>query len=374
MDSRRNSCKTFIWKSVLLWHAVFASGLSQVLRGFHSSSRVPAGTVRRTPFFVSVLLLGHVVDAEFERVDDKTPPKEYSDAISPSKSLFDISLEADSDLNATRIPFFYRDTYIDAKLAFLADLDGETYGIGIPFEHAAAVTVEKADGSVEYLSPENDENEEIFQIFATQLREHVGDDLRLKRTPRILTISGPLERYTENWREELAPKAVKKDVLLDDKDEDLEFFHNFMREELGDEEYQKTLMDESTDDISQEILNFFDIPGLGDQKDDIEGMKQLFQSTLSPMDEQMAAMKEFVELPDHEGVALKLVSYIFRDGKSYSLVNVLKPYVLIGKCLREAKDDVRFELLSPEEEKLLIPRLEDVCIKDLDRAGLKLDR
>lgn len=311
-----------------------------------------------------------VLDAEFERVDDNS--RIVEDSISSgSKSLFELSLEADSDLNATRIPFFDGDSFIDTRLAFLADLDGETYGIGIAYEHPAAITVERKDGSISHLSPDSDENEEVMEIMAVQLQQHVGEDLQLKRTPRILTISGPLEQYTKNWREELAPKAADRDVLLDESDEDLEFFHEFMKEQLGEEVYEETLK-ESSDDLSPDIIELFNIPGLGDQEDDVEGMKELFQSTLLSPEEQQVAMKQYVEPPDHEGVALKLISYIFREGKSYSLVNLLKPYVLIGKCVREDHDDVRFELLSPSEEKLLVPQLEKVCMRDLQQAGLKL--
>lgn len=365
-----------------------------------------------------------MVDAEFERVSDSedrekerggdaggveakaSPDGKSNSAASKdhgsNKSLLDLSLEADTDLSSTRIPFVYGDSYIDAKLAFLAELDGETYGIAIPYDHAVAITVEKPDeaggGSVSYLSPDDDDNVELMEIMATQLREHLGDvtedgdgvgadELRLKRTPRILTVSGPLEKYTGNWREDLAPKALDVESLLDDSDEDLDFFHKFMKEELGEEEYEKTIKESTVEGISPELLELFNIPGLGDQEDDIEGMMEMFESTLASPEEQIAKMpREFVEPPDHDGVALKLISFIFaKDGKSYSLVMPLKPYVLIGRCTRNGRrrgtgnnddgedDGVKFELLSPSEEKLLIPRLEQVCQKDLEQAGLKLN-
>ena len=75
------------------------------------------------------------------------------------KSLFDLSLESDPEFMDSRIPFIDYSTtksssgtnYIDVKLAFMAELDGAQYGIAIPFDSAAALTLEKEDGSVEYL-------------------------------------------------------------------------------------------------------------------------------------------------------------------------------------------------------------------------------
>jgi hypothetical protein len=181
---------------------------------------------------LSALKLVGVIDAEFESVksenDTQIDPSETLTDNKDGKTLFDLSLDADSDFKNTRIPFLDSSSssedgtnYIDVKLAFMAELDGVQYGIGIPFDAAAAVTVEdKIGGSVEYLSSEDDENDEYMQIMATQLREHVGDDLRLHRTPRVLTISGPLDTYTKNWKEKLSPKPFEVEELLDTSDEE----------------------------------------------------------------------------------------------------------------------------------------------------------
>jgi hypothetical protein len=178
------------------------------------------------------LLRNEIIDAEFESVnsenDTKTDPTKSLTDKKTGKTLFDLSLDADSDFKNTRIPFLDSSSssaegtnYIDVKLAFMAELDGVQYGIGITFDAPAAVTVEdKISGTVEYLSSENDENDEYMQIMATQLMEHVGDDLRLHRTPRVLTISGPLDKYTKNWKEKLSPKPFEVEELLNTGDEE----------------------------------------------------------------------------------------------------------------------------------------------------------
>ena len=352
---------------------------------------IPAsGFVLKHPNFLlprsTATFQGQVVNADFVRVDsDAAPPnREVGDENSVgdySKSLFDLSLESDADFFETRIPFidYHSRTgsgtnYIDVKLAFMVELNGAQYGIAIPFDSAAALALEKEDGSVQYLSPDLDENEELMAIMAEQLQEHVGDDLRLQRTPRVLTISGPLDNYTKNWQEKLLPDPIGPTELTDKVDEgdELAFFHKFMKDELGEEEYQKTLNETPDDDEMNELLRMFEVPGLGDRSDDVEGMEELLKSLLTPEDDFEAA-KEALGLNslDQEGVALKLISYVFAEGKSYSLVKLLKPFALVGKYVPDEKD-ARFELLTPAEEKIIFPRLEEVCKQDLEAAGLRL--
>lgn len=190
-------------------------------------------TIQRTSFLTHHAQHPPILDVDFEPVepntnsnDEKTKQK-YGGKDDASKSLIDLSLEADTDFKEARIPFIDCSSdsdeganYIDVKLAFIAELDGVKYGIGIPFDSAAAITFEKKDGSVEYISPDDDKNEELMQIMAAQLKEHVGDDLGLRRTPRVLTISGPLDNYTRNWKETLLPAPVDAKTLMDSSDEE----------------------------------------------------------------------------------------------------------------------------------------------------------
>lgn len=370
---------------------------------------------------------GGVLDVEFERVvEDRRKDKGASSHAAASKapieasvdgtsstSWIEWSLEADPELNSTRIPFYgFRPTEgddsdddrffdsIDVKLAFLVELDGETYGIGTPFDHAVALTVETTskgrtanDGDstssssfrVQNLPPTSD-NEELMEIMATQLHESVGNDLKLVRTPRVLTVRGPLERYTQNWRTELLPEPLTTEQLLDESDEEVEDFLKFMRRELGDQEVDKTLRGESQISAEDaELMELFNIPGMGDQQDDGEGIKELLESLLDPPQDQDEQLQKLDPTAlNGQSAAIKLFSYIMPDsGKVYSLVSLLQPYVLVAKRVTsapstgtnddaESRGSVRFELLPPHEEQLLIPRLEQVCQDDLERAGLQL--
>jgi len=296
------------------------------------------------------------------------------DSQSTAKSLFEMSLEqSDLDWKAVRIPFIdtTQNSVIDGTLAFMVDLEGVGYGIATPCDYAAAIAVEETDGTVTNLYPENDDNEELMHIMATQLSKHVGEDLVLKRTPRVLTIQGDLGQYTKNWELELLPKPFPADHFLDDRDEDLDFFHEFMKKELGQAEYDKTMAEAMTaEDIGDELMELFDVPGLGERKDDTEGLEELLRSLVEGKDpeEMFGGLGE--NLLDHPGAALKLVSYHFKNGKTYSLVQLLKPYTLVGRLNGDVKDSIQFELLSREEEKVVIPKLEQVCEEDLKRAGL----
>ena len=323
------------------------------------------------------------MDVEFEKVDETATidssskehhnlPEQDDSARSAQvpKSLLELSLDLDPQWKLARIPFTTGNTYIDCQLCFTVDLDGTTYGIGVPCDAAVAVTLEDSKGKVTYLNPV--ENEELIEIMATQLQELVGKDVYLKKTPKILTISGNLDKYTDNWKEDLFNETVSTEELLDDSDEGLDFFYDFMRQELGEEEFQKTL-EESKEEgsIDKDLLELFNIPGLGDQADNVEGIEEMLKSMMQNDNDEESFTKLGEDL-EHEGVALKLIGFNFRDGKSYSLVKLLKPFTIVGKYAEGEKEDLRFDLLTPEEEKLIIPRLEQVCQKDLEASGLSL--
>lgn len=74
-------------------------------------------------------------------------------------------------------------------------------------------------------------------------------------------------------------------------------------------------------------------------------------------------------------VPLKLIGYTFcESGKSYFLVKPLKPYTLVGRHINTEKDIISFELLSPNEEKLVMPKLERICQEELEANGLKFSK
>ncbi|GAX09398.1 hypothetical protein FisN_6Lh229 [Fistulifera solaris] len=317
------------------------------------------------------------VDAEFERVQQTQQEEEIDEATEPVdplreqyKSLMDLSLEADPEIMNARIPFFENENYIDVKLAFMAELDGVTYGIGVPFDPSVALVIESNnDGdAAQFLSPDDDENEELMQLMAAQLHEHLGKDLQLKRTPRVLTVDGPLNNYTRNWENQILPRPfTAKELMERDEQDTVEYFLQVMKEELGEEEFQKTMNGED-EDVDDELMALFDIPGLGN--DDEEGLEELIKSMLDEdPDEQLKELERFGKVEGEE--TLKLVGYIIPGGKSYTLVQLLRPYVIVGRYIQDDVEN-RFELLSPDEALVVEPRLAEVCRKDLEKSGLSL--
>ncbi len=326
------------------------------------------------PFVSTPNRMTKYVDAEFERVQEAQNEEEIDQEPVDSwreqyKSLMDLSLEADPEIMNARIPFFENENYIDVKLAFMAELDGVTYGIGVPFDPSVAVVIESQDGAAQFLSPDDDENEELMQLMAAQLHEHLGKDLQLKRTPRVLTVDGPLNNYTSNWENQILPRPFTAKELMerDDEQDTVEYFLKVMREELGEEEFQKT-MNGDDEDVDDEMMALFDIPGLN--KNDEEGLEELMKSMLDEdPDEQFKELEKFGKVEGEE--TLKLVGYIIPGGKSYTLVQLLRPYVIVGRYIQDDVEN-RFELLSPEEALVIEPRLAEVCQKDLEKSGLSL--
>jgi hypothetical protein len=311
------------------------------------------------------------------------------------ESLLEWSLNtADLDFNETRIPFVdEKDNYINVKLAFLTEPikegggEGIQYAIGVPLDHAVAVTVEnnrdKKGSYIQTISPDDPDNEELLRILADQLHEHVGNkDLTLLKTPRVLTVRGPLMDYTRDWKDRFSTPAFNASTLMDDSDEDLKFFHDFMKKELGEKEYHKTLQEAGSMDLDEELLELFG--GLG-QDGAPPTVQDLFPNGLKDGNDDafIQEMEEFVNKDlTHDGVALKLLSYRLPDGNTYSVVQPLKPIALVAKLTQiknegddssAGKNDMRFDLLSPEESELIIPRLEETFREEFDRLGITFE-
>jgi hypothetical protein len=462
------------------------NGFRFINNSFHNSIKyLPRQNHHRTGT-LSVTNNMDIVDAEFIPIDDNSnkdenlnnnissQPRRSATAIRSDKSLLDMSFELDDEFMNSRIPFIdttvatdignrgnnadaaatamTKNNYIDVKLAFMVTLDNVQYGIGIPYDTAAAITYEQPDGTIEYVSPDieldgsgtssDDDMTELIAIMATQLQEYIGTDVQLQHTPRVLTIAGNIDQYTKDWEKTLLPQAINATKLLDtltntaklkdnkspndDDDDDsddpeLAFFHNLMREELGQAEYDKIMNDDNIDDSEneemQELLKLFEVPfgtstssnSNSNSSNEEETMKELLSTLLSPEEDYENAKKAFGLLDPQETdssgsmknntngyMALKLISYMFANGKSYSLVQLLQPYVIVGKYILPSsssstntpnnEDEMEednlntytsedamgyFELLLPEEEQIVIPRLEAVCSEDLQKANLQ---
>jgi hypothetical protein len=309
------------------------------------------------------------VDVEFEKSSPETEEEnantgpsseidgsddDLSAILGTSKNLIDVSLESgDPRWKETRIPFCRGTEFIDCKLAFMVDLEGQSYGIGVPFDDVVAIVVqEKRDTKkrssnndkieTKNIDPDgyadNEEYAELMEIFAGQVQEQLGEEYKLRKTPKVLTISGGLDKITKDWQNKVITKPFDVDELLeiskpkneDDLGKELDSFYKFMRDELGDGEFEKTMNgDEDKDAMGAEInelMGLFDVPGAeGTSKEDMEGLEELMQSMAKDIETgEVSEANEFI--PDTENAALKLLGYTFREsGKSYFLVKPLQP-------------------------------------------------
>lgn len=366
-------------------------------------------------------MIGQLDDDDTAVLDGRTDDSPFG----RFKSLIDVSLETgDPKWQRTRVPFVRGNECIDCKLVFTVDLDGQSYGIAIPFDDAVAIVIQEldqsADGVGNYvvdkrMDPkanilrrdpsvtktynvdpdsyrDNEEYAELMEIFASKVQEEFGEDYKLRKTPKVLTISGGLGKIIENWDRQLVPKpyAVKellKAIELPQDEEgmekELDSFISFMREELGDEEFEKTMNEEMTDE-DLELMKLFEVPGLGGNfqcydDDDLKGLEELIDSMGKDLiDDEVVEAKKFV--PDIENSSLRLFSFEFPEtGKSYALVKPLQPYTLVGRLVTDVGEEetgtestIRFELLTADEESIVFPRLEQVCLEDLKAKGLTL--
>jgi hypothetical protein len=335
--------------------------------------------------------------------DDNDEVESLSRAIfGDSKNLIDLSFEtADNPgWQNFRVPFCQGEEYIDGKVAFMVEFEGQTYGIAVPYDDAVALVYQEnvVDESnknhprivtrTSNISPEmyhtNEDYAELMEIFAVQVQEQLGEEYRLRKTPKVLTISGGLDKITKGWEKTVVSKPIPIEDLLNvvkpkskaQLNQELDEFYEFMRQELGDEEFEKTMNGE--DELSKEdmeLLKYFEVPKfLNENVDDnnLNELEELTQSILKDLEmDSVSGADEFK--PNLEYAALKILGYTFTDtGKSYFLVKPLKPITLVGRHMKEEKDCIRFQLLSPEEEKVIIPKLEKICQEELEANGLTI--
>jgi hypothetical protein len=146
-----------------------------------------------------------------------------------------------------------------------------------------------------------------------------------------------------------------------------------MRQELGDEEFEMTMNGE--DELSKEeleLLKYFEVPKVlsDDADNNLDGLEELLQSISTDLELGVVSGADEFK-PNLEYAALKILGYTFTDtGKSYFLVKPLKPITLVGRHMKEEKDCIRFQLLTPDEEKVIIPKLEKMCQEELEANGL----
>lgn len=328
-------------------------------------------------------------------------------------SLIEYSQKQDTDWKSMPVAFCdtVSNTYIDCNLAFYVkdplgqNGQGAEYSLGVPCEVPIVVALEiddSEDGSdddanaddttvtnlskVIPINPENtdedniseDEKNEIFQMAARALMEEFGSDIRLKKTPRVLTIEGNLEDVIGDWKEVLLGNVVDSDKMSfddalnmfddDNSDDGEDYFDKIMRRDLGPD-YMKLAEEEGGDDeeIDEELLKLFDSDSLnkdGDISNILDFLRKSDDS--NNIDDDFGTLVQQLK----PSAALRLLNFMTEDGKEYTILRPVRPMLLLGK--EDPDDYTRRILLTDEEMAEVLPRLESVCSEALEKAGFFL--
>ncbi|KAL3799940.1 hypothetical protein HJC23_007413 [Cyclotella cryptica] len=365
-----------------------------------------------------------IIDAEFTHNNDDNNNSNGHDAITKSNnneiSLIEYSQNQDPDWKSMPIAFcdMETNTYIDCTLAFYVRDNkngGEEYALGVPCEIpiVVALEVEQDDNDddddndalsltnlarVLPINPDStentpnegyykigeDEKKEIFEIAARALSEEFGKEVRLKKTPRVLTVQGDLDGIIGDWKEVLvgacnprAKKMNRPDIeealkMLDEEEEEGErYFDMIMRRDLG-EDYMKLVEEEDEDEeIDEDILKMFDVNVEDLQDGDLEEFLKFLGENETEGDD-IDETKSYDELLKQlkPSAALRLLSFIGPDEKEYTILRPLRPILLVGK--EDPEDYTRRILLSEDEQRAILPKLERVCKEELEQAGFFL--
>ena len=311
---------------------------------------------------------GDVIDAEFVRDDDEQIG--YSGDAPMSTTVADIALDAAPEWKDIVVEFVSRTpsgnlNVIPCRMPFTVNIDGQVYSIGMPFEECVAVLEDDANGQLSSLvDPDDDANEEIFQLAATALTENMGNELRLRRTPRVLTVQGDLKAITGKYLEESQAEPVQAKALIqDEEDDDDAFFDSFFRKELG-ENYEEEFAVANDEIDADKLLDLFNMPGLGTEEDNDEAIKGLLDEIASDSQGRSQSTDRMISIANDGAKALPLFPFTSPEGKSYAFVQFKESPLLVGK--EDPKiDDTQRLLLDSTEASLILPRIEEQLKEEL---------
>lgn len=354
----------------------------------------------------------NIIDAEVISDDDSSGNDNTSSGSSASAedlhlTLVEYSQKQDPDWKSMPIAFCdtVSNSYIDCNLAFYVkdplgqNGQGAEYSLGVPCEVPIVVALELADDDengngddddaaftnlsrVVPINPEHSDEdtineeakEEIFQMAARALMEEFGSGIRLKKTPRVLTLDGDLEEVIGDWREVLLESVSNsKDVgflsfedALNLFDEDTnggeDYFDKIMRRDLGDD--YMSLAEDGDGETDEELLKLFDPDSLntdGDISKVVDFLKNSGDS--NSMDDDFDTLLQQLK----PSAALRLLNFMTEDGREVTILRPVRPMLLLGK--EDPDDCTRRILLTDEEMAEVLPRLESACKEGLEKAG-----
>ncbi len=386
----------------------------------------------------------NIIDAEVISPDDDDDVNNVKSTESSLNDLIEYSQNLDPAWKTMPIAFCdaQSNTYIDCNLAFyvrdpttpsILGENVEEYALGVPCEIPIVVAIEIDDDStivadatkvvnlsrVIPINPDDnnysesglhnnnndnniiimqdEEKEEIFQLAARALMDEFGPSIRLKRTPRVLTMEGNLDDVLGgDWRRVLWGGASQRerernrkgtDDDGDDDDDDKTSLENMLHEytddeegvkkDIGDEDFFDTIMkrdlgndyeslvDDDDNDIDEDLLKLFD------------DSAEIFDDDLDELMDKVKEIKTEIDEADGEessydallrklqpSAALRLLNFLGPDGREYTILRPLRPILLVGK--EDPEDYTRRILLSEEERAKILPRLESACREGLE--------
>jgi len=319
---------------------------------------------------LSATMGGDIIDAEFVRDDDEI---NNSGGASISTTVADIALDAAPEWKDIVVEFVSKTPsgnlkVIPCRMPFTVNVDGKVYSIGMPFEDAVAILEDDTNGQLSSLvDPDDDANEEVFQLAATALTENMGNELRLRKTPRVLTVQGNLKDITGKYLQENQAEPVQASNLIKDQEEDDDaFFDSFFRKELG-EKYEEEFAVVNGDIDANELFDLFNVPGLGTEEDNDEAIKGLLDEIASDSQAgsaERAHRDRMVSIANDGAKVLPLFPFTSPEGKSYAFVQFKESPLLVGK--EDPKiDKTQRLLLDSKEAALILPRVEDQLKEEL---------
>ncbi|KAL7527551.1 hypothetical protein ACHAXR_002008 [Thalassiosira sp. AJA248-18] len=357
--------------------------------------------------------LSKIIDAEVIPDDEINDNSALTNPALSSNNLVEYSQNQDPEWKTMPVAFCDTEsnTYIDCNLAFYVkdplgdDSEGAEYALGVPCDVPIVVALELEDGSdaatavsgasdatvtnlakVVPINPDDnsegnimrdEEKEEIFQIAARALMDEFGPQIRLKKTPRVLTMEGDLDAVIGDWKEVLlgsvsssggkdkvsfeeALNAYDEDEEEDGDDEE-DYFDMIMKRDLGPD-YMKLVDDDDDDDeMDEALLKLFDPEGLDGDLDEL--MDDINDKENKIKDSSYEQLVQQLQ----PSSALKLLNFLGPGGKEYTILRPLRPILLVGK--EDPDDYTRRILLTKEERETILPRLESACREGLEKAG-----
>lgn len=311
---------------------------------------------------------GGIIDVEFSR-DNESDDMSSRNQKESYSSLLEASLAMTPPELLTTVQFLDPDTKasIPCLMAFTLSTDTGTFVIGTPLHTQLSVLSEEAPQY--FIDPDAEENLELLEMAAAKFMElNEIDESKVKfwKTPRTLTMEGDIDGIIGKWKQEEQPKDVFGDLFDEEEDGDV-FLDEFFRRELGENYEEEFLVeDEQIDKQVQEMVDLFNIPGLGTEEKD-EAYEKLVDEIVDDAS-QLESGSLNVEDENPKETALRLVLFTGPDGKPYSLVKMLQPLVLIAKEDESLEPDQRM-LVSKKEAEILMPFLETQFEEQLAVAG-----